>query len=261
MANHPAAIPAVDYSDEIEELGFAETHTRIVDLPEDDPDVLGRFLQFLYTGTYEDGVIGAWTSAAEASIITPEEVEELLATVPGTAIEPESEDGEDGDYYPDNDQYNVNDFHDFSEGDFDEDDFEEDFLSDEEQEDEDMESSSEGSTPEEQRMAEAAEELRFLAISPESGDEDHQHDFSEADCQRQALFLPLRLFIMADKYDVPSLKLLARKCFRHAAEMLWESVDYFPDLVDELYSNTPEQDDGMRSIVCRLVGLTIVGPE
>ncbi|KAH6624043.1 BTB/POZ protein [Chaetomium sp. MPI-SDFR-AT-0129] len=260
-AHRAIVCPQSSFFDAALTSGFVETHTRIVELPEDDPDVLERFLQFLYTGTYEDGVIGAWTSAAEASMITPEEVKELLATAPGTTIGPGSEDGEDSDYYPDNDQYTMDDFQNFPEDDFDEDDFEEDSLSDEEQEDEEMASSSEGSTPEEQRMAEAAEELKFLATSPESGDEDPQHDFSEADRQPQALFLPLRLFIMADKYDVPSLKLFARERFRHAAEMLWESVDYFPDLVDELYSNTPEQDGGMRSIVCRLVGLTIVGPE
>lgn len=192
-------------------------------------------------------------------MITPEEVEELLATAPGTTIGSASQDGEDGDYYPDVDENPS--LYSFSENNVEEDDFEEDSLLDEEQNDEDMESSSEGSTPEEDRMAEAAEELKLLATSPEPSDEDHQHGFSEADRQRQALFLPLRLFIMADKYGVLPLKLLARERFRRAAEMLWESVDYFPDLVDELYSNTPVQDGGMRSVVCRLVGLRIVDSE
>ncbi len=71
------------------------------------------------------------------------------------------------------------------------------------------------------------------------------------------LFIPLRLYIMADKYDVPALRLLARDRFYRAAEAHWEDSDCFPDVVDELYSSTPETETAMREIVCRLVGCQV----
>jgi hypothetical protein len=70
---------------------------------------------------------------------------------------------------------------------------------------------------------------------------------------RQDLFLPLRLYIMADRYDVPSLRLLARDRFYRAAEASWKVADCFPSVVDELYSYTPDSNVAMREIVCRLV--------
>lgn len=71
---------------------------------------------------------------------------------------------------------------------------------------------------------------------------------------RDDLFLHLRLYVMADKYDVPALKLLARERFYRSAELSWEVADEFPAVVDELYSDTIETHSAMRDIVCRLVG-------
>jgi hypothetical protein len=75
--------------------------------------------------------------------------------------------------------------------------------------------------------------------------------------ERQDMLLPLRLYIMADQYDVPALRLLARDRFYRAAEMGWEVADDFPDIVDYLYENTPDTEVAMREIVCRLVGSRI----
>ncbi|GJD04099.1 BTB/POZ domain-containing protein [Colletotrichum higginsianum] len=71
---------------------------------------------------------------------------------------------------------------------------------------------------------------------------------------RNDLFLHLRVYVMADKFAVPALKLLARDRFYRAAELAWDVADEFPDVVDELYTNTPDTDVDMRGIVCRLVG-------
>jgi hypothetical protein len=62
---------------------------------------------------------------------------------------------------------------------------------------------------------------------------------------------------MADKYDVPALKLLARDRFYRTAEVSWTTAECFPDVVDELYSCTPDTDLAMREIVCRLVGNSV----
>ena len=68
------------------------------------------------------------------------------------------------------------------------------------------------------------------------------------------LFLPLRLYVMAHKFDVPALKLLARDRFFYAAELCWMNNESFPAVVDELYTTTSDTDVSMREIVYRLVG-------
>jgi hypothetical protein len=69
----------------------------------------------------------------------------------------------------------------------------------------------------------------------------------------QDLFLPLRLYVMAD-IGVPALKLLARDRFFNAAELCWMENESFPAVVDELYTTTSDTDVAMHEIVCRLVG-------
>jgi hypothetical protein len=76
---------------------------------------------------------------------------------------------------------------------------------------------------------------------------------------RQNFFLHLRLYIMADKYDVPALRLLARDRFYRAAETSWRVAKSFPAVIDELYSCTLPTEIAMREIVCRLVGTDIRG--
>ncbi len=70
----------------------------------------------------------------------------------------------------------------------------------------------------------------------------------------QSLFLPLRLYAMAHRFEVPALKLLARDRFYRAAELTWRDAECFAAVVDEIYSDLPSEDVGMREIVCRLVG-------
>jgi hypothetical protein len=56
-----------------------------VNLPEDDPEVLECFLQFLYTGNYEDETHPAWTKPADVTMLSPEEVAVDLSMAPGRA--------------------------------------------------------------------------------------------------------------------------------------------------------------------------------
>ncbi|ROT37238.1 hypothetical protein SODALDRAFT_192269 [Sodiomyces alkalinus F11] len=69
----------------------------------------------------------------------------------------------------------------------------------------------------------------------------------------RCLFLPLRLYVMADKYDVPALRLLARDRFYRSAEC-GRMDDDFPDVIDELFQTTRQNDTSLREIVCSLVG-------
>ncbi|KAF5974561.1 hypothetical protein FBULB1_7748 [Fusarium bulbicola] len=77
---------------------------------------------------------------------------------------------------------------------------------------------------------------------------------------RNDMTLPLRLYVMEDKYDVPALRLLALDRFYRAVELVWEEAECFPDVVDELYQTTPPTDTAMREIVCRLVAAVIHVP-
>jgi hypothetical protein len=68
-----------------------------------------------------------------------------------------------------------------------------------------------------------------------------------------SLFVSLRVYLMADRYGVPPLKLLALDRFYRTAECFWMSFEDFPSVVDEIYTSTPDTDIAMREIVCRLV--------
>jgi hypothetical protein len=75
--------------------------------------------------------------------------------------------------------------------------------------------------------------------------------------QCEDLFLPLRLYLMANKYDVQALKHFARDRFHRAAVPVWRNRPYFLAAVDELYSNTSADDLIMRETVCELVAAGI----
>jgi hypothetical protein len=68
-----------------------------------------------------------------------------------------------------------------------------------------------------------------------------------------SLFTSLRVYVMADKFDVPALKLLACKRFSQTAEKIYMTCEDFPAVVDEMYRNTPPNDIAMREIPCRLI--------
>jgi hypothetical protein len=103
---------------------------------------------------------------------------------------------------------------------------------------------------------------RLNQLLDELGDsEKAERQFLHELCTQHNLFLPLRLYVMADKFDVPALKLLARDRFYRAAELSWRDLECFPTVVDELYTCTPSTDVAMREIVCRLVGSDIESSE
>jgi hypothetical protein len=68
-----------------------------------------------------------------------------------------------------------------------------------------------------------------------------------------SLFTSLRVYVMADKFDVPGLKLLARERFYRTAEGIYTTCEDFPAVVDEMYRSTPPTDVAMREIPCRLI--------
>lgn len=61
-----------------------------------------------------------------------------------------------------------------------------------------------------------------------------------------------KVYSMADKYDVTTLKLQAKEKFEQAAETCWR-MDDFPHAITEVYSSTPATDRGLRDVVIRVV--------
>jgi hypothetical protein len=59
----------------------------------------------------------------------------------------------------------------------------------------------------------------------------------------------LRVYVMADKNDVPALQLLARQTFKHIAESHWETCEDFTAVISEVYATTMPGDP-LRNLVC-----------
>lgn len=58
----------------------------------------------------------------------------------------------------------------------------------------------------------------------------------------------VRVYSIADKYDVPGLKSYAKRKFEKAVETCWD-MDDFPHAITEIYSSTPAPDRGLRDLV------------
>lgn len=116
----------------------------------------------------------------------------------------------------------------------------------------DPESSTAEPTPDSEQPAE-------LAIVPTgdtgSGDTTQPETAdNNTDIDGQCAHLHIRLYIMADKYDVPSLKLHVYKELRW--ELIWRRRDseWLPEVVDHLYSFTAESDHApIRSLLCDVI--------
>lgn len=214
--------------------------------------MLERFLEFLYKGNYTDGTGNTWEKPSTAALMSPEEVQESLNNPAGflsngrnsASNEEEYDDLDDPTYAPGEipepeveEEYEE---------------FEEDSVDESEDEGED-----EGEEKDEGQNDTAAPDDLISKLS----DLEPKEALEALAKEHDDLFLPLRLYIMADKYDVPALRLLARDRFYRAAELLWEEAECFPEVVDELYRCTPETDTAMRDIVCRLVGSRIKDDE
>ncbi|OBR05623.1 BTB/POZ domain-containing protein [Colletotrichum higginsianum IMI 349063] len=237
---------------------FKEAATATVDLPEDDPDILEKFLEYLYTGNYDDKVVLKLNTPANVALMNHEEVMEKLSHPPGVLlpVRPlkgtrnlESKPGErgikssrstlDSDDDPDDSNYQASDHGRQPPG-------PEDRVKTENEEEEE----------EEDGLPVEIEQDYNPTRAVVDGDPatDRNVFIRDQAAVRNDLFLHLRVYVMADKFAVPALKLLARDRFYRAAELAWDVADEFPDVVDELYTNTPDTDVDMRGIVCRLVG-------
>ncbi len=80
-------------------------------------------------------------------------------------------------------------------------------------------------------------------------------DYSDAplDCGgHPALLIDAQVYTIAEKYNIPSLKVLAREKFDGTVDKGWED-DGFPLAIREIYTSTPDSDRGLRDIVRKVV--------
>ncbi|POR32684.1 Uncharacterized protein TPAR_07091 [Tolypocladium paradoxum] len=188
-----------------------ETSTGAVELPEDDPDIFARFLQFLYTGNYDDGEYAVLGLPAFTTTMSPEEAREELDKAPGGFV---------------TDKTDVLQLPAFLDRGL-------------------------AATKANKRPDPYIEYAETETLEPEednSGSESEEYDPKHP----ISLFTSLRVYVMADKFDVPGLKLLARHRFYHSATAHFETFEQFPNVVDELYETTSPDDRFMREIPCWL---------
>ncbi|KAF5512949.1 Speckle-type POZ protein-like B [Colletotrichum aenigma] len=266
-AHRAIVCPQSSFFDKAFSASFKEAASGTIDLPDDEPSIFRRLLQFLYTGNYDDGVTPTLGKPATISLLQPDEVaDELDATIgvedprrgrkvprrTSTSSRHPSYSAENLDGSGD-DTTSVTDDESFSGSSG----FDPGYIrrqpSGLEPEEEYNEFSGENVADE---LADGADDTinKTLSQSEGAGNDVVTLVKKELYGARDDLFLHLRLYVMADKYDVPALKLLARERFYRSAELSWEVADEFPAVVDELYSDTIETHSAMRDIVCRLVG-------
>ncbi|KAJ4209799.1 BTB/POZ domain-containing protein 19 [Fusarium falciforme] len=75
----------------------------------------------------------------------------------------------------------------------------------------------------------------------------------------------IQIYVLADKYDVPGLRLLARDRFLESGKercitnswhsKSWEDTNFFSDIVDVIYKNTPSEGDPLRLALHQLIGM------
>ncbi|KAF4910488.1 Kelch repeat and BTB domain-containing protein 4 [Colletotrichum viniferum] len=291
-AHRAIVCPQSSFFDKAFSASFKEAASGTIDLPDDEPSIFRRLLQFLYAGNYDDGVTPMLGKPAAISLLQPDEVADELDAPIGVedprrgrkvprrtsassrhpSHSAENLDGSDNDTTSVTDSapsylakdiplYNlialrgalVTDDESFSGSSG----FDPGYIrrqpSGLEPEEEYNEFSGENVADE---LADDADDIinKKLSQSEGAGDDVVTLVKKELYGARDDLFLHLRLYVMADKYDVPALKLLARERFYRSAELSWEVADEFPAVVDELYSDTIETHSAMRDIVCRLVG-------
>ncbi|KAM0432994.1 hypothetical protein ACHAPT_004699 [Fusarium lateritium] len=241
-------------------VGYAtkghEATSRVVELPDDDPDVLERFLEFLYTGTYTDNVNHTWGKPSNVATMSPEEVQENLSRAPGVLEDVRESDENRSIPRPGSrNSYQIGPARDDDDPDYESVSVHSDSNSepDEEYNEYHAESPSEEQDPGNPSLG-----ARFMMKLSELDALDKAEALQKLAQMRNDMALPLRLYVMADKYDVAALRLLARDRFYRAVELEWEYAECFPDIVDELYLCTPQTDTAMREIVCRMVGSRIL---
>ncbi|KAH9826499.1 BTB/POZ domain [Teratosphaeria destructans] len=81
--------------------------------------------------------------------------------------------------------------------------------------------------------------------------EPYDHEEAETPEDETHLLLHARVYSLAEKYDIPALKELARQKFETALACHYDSPE-LPEAIEEVYCSTIDTDRGLRTIVMQL---------
>ncbi|RCI13340.1 hypothetical protein L249_1206 [Ophiocordyceps polyrhachis-furcata BCC 54312] len=162
------------------DIGFKESLTQVIDLPEDDPYVLWCFLRYIYSGNYKDDEYHVFSTAASIA---------EGATLQAVGVQ-----------YEDKEEWRGE----LNDG------------------------------------------------TGRQDNEGHPQQTNQGNNNNNNLFLSLRVYVMADKFDVPGLKLLARDRFFETAADAYEAWEHFHAVMDEMCKTTVPTDV-LRSRTCQLI--------
>ena len=91
------------------------------------------------------------------------------------------------------------------------------------------------------------DETSHITVKVDNGDNKSNNLPTEAD-EYERLTCHVRLYAMADKYDIQDLKSLAKSKFQSSISNRWP-IPFFPALVQEILHSTPHNDRGLREII------------
>jgi hypothetical protein len=118
--------------------------------------------------------------------------------------------------------------------------------------DESVETGSEhGSSDEAGEIQDVVEPTENQAL-PEATESVLENGASAGRDYQSTLFSSVRVYAIADKYDIPGLKELAKQRFCEWAAMNWACED-FPAIAREVFESTPSSDRGLRDFVLGIV--------
>lgn len=89
-------------------------------------------------------------------------------------------------------------------------------------------------------------------IADDGSDYDsYDEEEEETQVDESHLFLHTKVYALAEKYDIPSLKALARQKFEMAVACNYDSPE-LPEAIEEIYCSTLDTDRGLRDIILEL---------
>lgn len=72
--------------------------------------------------------------------------------------------------------------------------------------------------------------------------------YEEEETEESNLLVHTKVYALAEKYDIPSLKQLAKSKFEMAMACFYDSPD-FAEAIEEVYCSTIDSDRGLRDVV------------
>ncbi|KAK4447994.1 hypothetical protein QBC34DRAFT_408651 [Podospora aff. communis PSN243] len=234
---------------------FTDNNTTIVTLNYDDPDMVQRLLELWYTGTYHDGTIARQQLVATRQLENAWTSSEEILQGHGCGLG-EKKDGE---------AVVISDYDDNTNEDVE---HEEEEEEDEEKDEDEGDEADNEADNDDHNDTDKDSYRSNLDSSEADSDLDDDEDMADSDIAKElkssievkhpprggcdVLFGHLRVYLLADKYNVEPLRKLARHRFKMEAEIVYHNAPEWPLVVDELISACRGDDNDIRSIAVLL---------